>query len=952
MENIQLSNILRIQEASKQDRLVIFVGAGVSTNSGVPMWGKLIDALRNELPESLKDEKDDLKIAQLYKDSRGHKEYIEKVKESLMFGKISPNPIHNIILDLKPCHIITTNYDDLIEQAVTQRFQQYYVVRKDEDLPYIQYQNTLIKMHGDFETGNIVLTESDYYNYPKNFPLIRAYIQSIFASKLVLFIGFSFNDMNLKIILNDVDCILKENMQRVYFLTNKEIDFIQRTYYEKKGINIVSLPSEALETYLDEQSIKVNTFGLTLEPGIDLYKQLCLIKEFKKEPDLIKYLHGYIDSCKDEIKVFGEGLRYIIPQNEQLQWHYYSSGLQIDSPFIEKVKKQLKTFSGRRKFFVQYEGILLDIRKQAYLNRVFEIDRIKITNKKFYRNIHKYISESSINYLYNLDLINLCEKLKVLRSENHKYNIEDLELPFILYKLGDYYQAYLIYNKLADITWNNRKYILYFICMYNIHSIRYGIRNQLSTKCDIDYLSILDKIETFDLPSILNKLPINIAIKHIFEDLLSYRFHGNKLVESDLFKENILNQRKSAERGGSSVNSHIYLLESKFYQEFDFCNENYIICDNNKYTKSLYYNVIVGLLNSHVTRSHKGYFSQTKVEKFRKEHLLLILFHIENKDLIEIIKQYDIKQIILSKNGVVYLNSLIENLRQAVLKSEYENYIVINQNILRNIVRNMISVANICKNDDVQIVNIYVTLNHIWESSLTISFSNELFKMVIKCKPDLNDAINLIKNLILDNDNSWTDERVIFQLSLILKSNNHILDCIQSINNISTKERFFFWASIFEVLNDKLKSYLIEYFKENIQDLHCLLAIYNNYHISILDKDTLNRLLLNPEFDKGYYRETEESSCAILAKIRKDENNKLMYDIIDEFAKKNQCIQFFLDPINFKHINEIKPTWVCRCDNEIIKSLLKNEIVRSKIKDYVRNDDFGKFEYEFIWNLL
>ena len=123
MNNIQISNILRIQEASKQDKLVIFVGAGVSTNSGVPMWSKLIESLKDDLPESLKRETDDLKIAQLYKDSRGYKEYIEKIKETLMYGRISPNPIHYAILDLNPCHIITTNYDDLIEQAVTQKYQ-------------------------------------------------------------------------------------------------------------------------------------------------------------------------------------------------------------------------------------------------------------------------------------------------------------------------------------------------------------------------------------------------------------------------------------------------------------------------------------------------------------------------------------------------------------------------------------------------------------------------------------------------------------------------------------------------------------------------------------------------------------------------------------------------------------------------------------------------------------
>lgn len=118
MNNVQLSNIQHIQDACKQDKLVIFVGAGVSANSGVPLWGKLIESLKQDLPEALKEETDALKIAQLYKDSRGDKEYIEKIKETLMYGKTSPNLIHYAILDLKPCHIITTNYDDLIEQAV------------------------------------------------------------------------------------------------------------------------------------------------------------------------------------------------------------------------------------------------------------------------------------------------------------------------------------------------------------------------------------------------------------------------------------------------------------------------------------------------------------------------------------------------------------------------------------------------------------------------------------------------------------------------------------------------------------------------------------------------------------------------------------------------------------------------------------------------------------------
>ena len=807
MNNVQLSNILHIQEASKQDKLVIFVGAGVSTNSGVPMWGKLIESLKQDLPETLRQETDDLKVAQLYKDSRGYKEYMEKIKESLMCGKISPNPIHYAILDLKPCHIITTNYDDLIEQAIMQKYQQYYVVKRDTDLPYLQYQNTLIKMHGDFEADNIVLTENDYYNYSNNFPLIRSFVQSLFASKLILFIGFSFNDMNLKIILNDVGNILKENMQRVYFLTDKEVDFIQRTYYENKGINIVSLPIHDVECYLEEQSIKINNTGLSLKPGIALYKQLSLIKNLKKEKDLINYICGYIDSCKDEIRVLGDGLKYIIPKEEQLHWNYHSSGLQIFSPYIDNIKKQLKTFSGRRKFVIQYKGHILEIRKLAYINRIFDLDGLRLINKKFYRNIHKYFPCSSIDYFYELDCVNLCNRMKEIRAENYKCNISDLELPFILYRLGEYYQAYLIYKELAFLTWKNKKYILYFICMHNIYSIRYGIKNQLEKRTDIDSLAIFEEIEKFDLSLILRKLPIDIAIKHIFEDLLSYRFHGTKLVDSEKLKEDISSLRKSAERGGCSSNSFIYLLESKFYQEFDFCNENNIICDNNNYTKSLYYNVVAGILNSHATPSNKiaNIIPQTKIEELRKEHLLLLIFHITNKDLLSAIKQYDIKQIVLSKDSVEYIHNIIENLKNAITNSKYTNYIVINRDILKNIIQNIISISNRVVNNELQIADIYLILNYIWEGSFTLSpFSYELSVLVDKQRPDINDAKIFINNLVFNHYRRLDINQTIFQLSLILKDNNQIIENIHGLEDIPNIEDVFLDASIFEVLSNKV----------------------------------------------------------------------------------------------------------------------------------------------------
>ena len=102
MDNQQIANLLNIQRASRENRLVIFVGAGVSMNSSVPSWNQLINRMKAELPNEFSEETDALKIAQIYKDSRGHKEYMDKVKDILLYNKAVPNPLHKSILASNP----------------------------------------------------------------------------------------------------------------------------------------------------------------------------------------------------------------------------------------------------------------------------------------------------------------------------------------------------------------------------------------------------------------------------------------------------------------------------------------------------------------------------------------------------------------------------------------------------------------------------------------------------------------------------------------------------------------------------------------------------------------------------------------------------------------------------------------------------------------------------------
>ena len=61
----------------------------------------------------------------------------------------------------------------------------------------------------------------------------------------------------------------------------------------------------------------------------------------------------------------------------------------------------------------KYNGKIFYLRKQAYLNRIFKIDNLKIVNTTFYRKLKKlFPTTTGIELFYELDYINLSNYLK------------------------------------------------------------------------------------------------------------------------------------------------------------------------------------------------------------------------------------------------------------------------------------------------------------------------------------------------------------------------------------------------------------------------------------------------------------------------------------------------------------------------------------------------------------
>lgn len=936
MDELQLSNLSHIHQAYRNNRLVIFVGAGVSRNSGVPTWDELIAAMKSELPTDLRFENDALKIAQLYKDARGYKEYMDKVKDILLYNKTTPNPLHKRILSLNPSHIVTTNYDDLIEQEIQNEYIQYTIIREDKDIPQMAYPNSLIKMHGDYVTNNIVLTETDYYNYKNNFPLVRAFVQSLFASKLVLFVGFSFADLNLKIILEELKGILSDHMQRAYLLSCDEPNHVVRNYFENKGVNVVYFSENEIDLIngSDYSITSLNGKGLLMD------KVLFAIQNYSNtsKKDIASYVYNRIKSYYKEMRSFGDGLKYFFPNYSSMTWHTHSSGVQTFLPDFTELEKTTKDDQGKRRFLHKHPDIdLSTLLKLAYYNYLTEIDGIKILDDRFKNNISKYIPKTTIDYLRQFDFSSMENRILQLRSTALQYTIDDLEYPFTLYLLGDYAGAIKQYAKLLPMYWNRQKYILYFICRYNMWSIRYNAQWQKHWDVITDIEQDLQLALDTDLEDILNKLPFDWEIKKIFQDLISYRSIGGRLVKTERLREEIYKQKKITEKGGCSINSNILLLLGAYQREYLFCTANHIICNNSGYFKSLCYNTASGILNSFSTPESSmfgGLLVSTKVDSLDQSMLKILIFDIDKKNLESILKGYDIETLKFDDSGIEYINLCLQGLADS------------NRSLYKS---NDAFYPSLC--------NILLLIS----KSHTDAINNELlYKVLLKYwNYEFHIGHGVIENIIsrFELPQSYVNELISKMLYATHSSLNYT-GCIEKLISRTTEftdirmdsfkehEAIRNLLVIYPACPDVQKPMLLTYCLDNIEDFWCYIRFIFHNHI-IQQSDARIKELYNK-----YNKNLDEHDCYILAKIKNDLAFAALHSFIDEIAISNECLKFFLSPKEYKDFDNVNVEWIFKFSQEEREEFFKNEVYKTKLKEYINSHWLSKSDMKYLISLL
>lgn len=205
-------------DAVRRQRLILFVGAGVSACLDLPVWNGVLDHLAQELgyaPEIFKQYADNFVLAEYYAlvkgplgplrswmDREWHKNP-ERVKKSL---------VHSLITGLNFPIIYTTNFDRWLELAFEAGNADFVKIRSIADLQNIKCGVTqIVKYHGDFDDDDsIVLTESQYFQrlsfeHPLDIKF-RADVQE----RGILFIGYSLADMNIRYLLFRLEEIWKK----------------------------------------------------------------------------------------------------------------------------------------------------------------------------------------------------------------------------------------------------------------------------------------------------------------------------------------------------------------------------------------------------------------------------------------------------------------------------------------------------------------------------------------------------------------------------------------------------------------------------------------------------------------------------------------------------------------------------------------------------------------------
>jgi hypothetical protein len=196
-----------------------FIGAGMSRSSGYVDWKGLLRDCAKELGLDVDLEHDLVAVAQYYLNRRMDRSKLNQIIKDEFSKPAHASDNHKIIGRLPVATIWTTNFDSLLENAITAANRVVDVKVRGEDIATHKKGRdvTLYKMHGDVAMPDkAIICKEDYERYASRHKVFQNALEGDLLNKTFLFLGFSFTDPNLEYMLGHLRTLL-ENSKREHY---------------------------------------------------------------------------------------------------------------------------------------------------------------------------------------------------------------------------------------------------------------------------------------------------------------------------------------------------------------------------------------------------------------------------------------------------------------------------------------------------------------------------------------------------------------------------------------------------------------------------------------------------------------------------------------------------------------------------------------------------------------
>lgn len=364
-------------EQMGRGKCVLFVGAGVSIDAGLPNWSDLLHNMlkyckentvniltSSQIEEHISNENYLIAADKIreYLDNHDTLAFHRFIIEEINRKKVTLTVVHEAITKLPTNTILTTNYDKLIERAYDRHVRINFVTGThfgnnlrlmQEDI--MNGKKIILHIHGRADVPDTVILGTKDYEKFKRRNVCNRILQDLIANNTILFLGYSFNDPNILFQMDKLKKLFGQVPGKHYALmSSKRAD---------KWINQKSNGFEAIDIipYENDATESINLFLK------NLHEQIKKFKDFERFDENREAYELNVD--------YGNAKFYSIGLFEpKMPMELYKQNVNEDSnPEKSKLLQLIDDISGKDNFQEQIDRARTD--RYAYLYANSWLDR-------------------------------------------------------------------------------------------------------------------------------------------------------------------------------------------------------------------------------------------------------------------------------------------------------------------------------------------------------------------------------------------------------------------------------------------------------------------------------------------------------------------------------------------------------------------------------------------------